>query len=161
MSISAILGYKGNMASAKAARQMGEYNAKVAENERVLVQRATRQKEKNLRKQSERLVGTQRVAVAKSGIQMSGSALQALADTYFSTEMDAINIRYAGSIEEASKINEAAMARASASARSQQYKTAAYQTLLSAAEDAATAGMSGGMGGGSGQTGLGKTSYIT
>jgi len=160
MSISAVLGYKGNMASAKAARQMGEYNAVVAENERVLVQRATRQKEKNLRKQSERLIGSQRVAVAKSGIQMSGSALQALADTYFSTEMDSINIRYAGSIEEASKINEAAMARASASARSQQYKTAAYQTLLSAAEDAASGGM-GSFGGGSGQTGLGKKSYIT
>lgn len=160
MAIEAILGYKGNMASAKAARQMGEYNAVVAENERILVQRATRQKEKNLRKQSERLVGMQRVATAKSGIQMSGSALQALADTFFNTEMDAVNIRYAGSIEEASKINEAAMARASASARSQQFKTAAYRTLLSAAEDAATAGM-GGFGGGSGQTGLGKKSYIT
>ena len=46
--LKAVLGYKGNMASAKAARQMGEYNAKVAENEQVLIQRATRQKEKNL-----------------------------------------------------------------------------------------------------------------
>lgn len=100
----------------------------------------------------------QRVAVAKSGVQMSGSALQALADTFFNTEMDAVNIRYAGSIEEASKLNEAAMARASASARSQQYKTAAYTTLLSAGEEAAK--MSAG-GGGSSGTGLGKKSYIT
>ena len=157
--LKAVLGYKGNMASAKAARQMGEYNAKVAENEQVLIQRATRQKEKNLRKQSDRLVGMQRVSVAKSGVQMSGSALQSLADTFFNTEMDAINIRYAGSIEEASKINEAAMARASASARSQQYKTAAYMTLLQAGEDAAK--MSAGGGGGSSGTGLGKKSYIT
>ena len=98
----------------------------------------------------------QRVAVAKSGVQMSGSALQALADTFFNTEMDAVNIRYAGSIEEASKINEAAMARASASARSQQYKTAAYTTLLSAGEEAAKMSATGGSGG----TGFGK-SYIT
>ena len=128
--VSGILGYKGNMASAKAARQVGEYNAVVAENEKVLLQRATRQKEANLRKNAERLQGTQRVATAKSGIQMSGSALEALRDTFFNTELDAIGIRYAGSIEEAAKINEAAMARATASAQSAQFKTAAYTSLL-------------------------------
>jgi len=139
--LDAVLGYKGNMASAKAARQVGEYNATVAENEKVLLQRATRQKEANLRKQSERLVGSQRVATAKSGVQMSGSALEALRDTFFNTELDAIGIRYAGSIEEAAKINEAAMARASASAQSQQYKTAAYRTVLQSGEKAAKAAM--------------------
>ena len=128
--VSGILGYKGNMASAKAARQVGEYNAVVAENEKVLLQRATRQKEANLRKSAERLQGTQRVATAKSGIQMSGSALEALRDTFFITELDAIGIRYAGSIEEAAKMNEAAMARATASAQSAQFKTAAYTSLL-------------------------------
>jgi len=128
--VSGILGYKGNMASAKAARQVGEYNAVVAENEKVLLQRATRQKEANLRKSAERLQGTQRVATAKSGIQMSGSALEALRDTFFNTELDAIGIRYAGSIEEAAKMNEAAMARATASAQSAQFKTAAYTSLL-------------------------------
>jgi len=128
--VSGLLGYKGNMASAKAARQVGEYNAVVAENEKVLLQRATRQKEANLRKSAERLQGTQRVATAKSGIQMSGSALEALRDTFFNTELDAIGIRYAGSIEEAAKINEAAMARATASAQSAQFKTAAYTSLL-------------------------------
>jgi len=128
--VSGLLGYKGNMASAKAARQVGEYNAVVAENEKVLLQRATRQKEANLRRSAERLQGTQRVATAKSGIQMSGSPLQALRDTFFNTELDAIGIRYAGSIEEAAKINEAAMARATASAQSAQFKTAAYTSLL-------------------------------
>jgi|TARA_R110000744_G_scaffold130078_2_gene237598 hypothetical protein len=136
---SGVVSAKGSMASAKAARQVGEYNAKVAENEKVLLQRATRQKEKNLRRQSEKLVGSQRVATAKSGIQMSGSPMQALADTFFNTEMDAINIRYSGSIEEASKVNEAAMARASAAAKSMQYKTQAYSTLLSSGGKAASA----------------------
>jgi hypothetical protein len=134
--VSGVLGYKGNMASAKAARQVGEYNAVVAENEKVLLQRATRQKEANLRKSAERLQGTQRVATAKSGIQMSGSALEALRDTFFNTELDAIGIRYAGSIEEAAKVNEAAMARATASAQSAQYKTAAYKSVLESGEKA-------------------------
>jgi len=128
--VSGILGYKGNMASAKAARQVGEYNAVVAENEKVLLQRATRQKEANLRKSAERLQGTQRVATAKSGIQMSGSPLEALKDTFFNTELDAIGIRYAGSIEEAAKINEAAMARTTGRAQAAQFRTAAYTSLL-------------------------------
>ena len=134
--VSGLLGYKGNMASAKAARQVGEYNAVVAENEKLLLQRATRQKEANLRRSAERLQGTQRVATAKSGIQMSGSPLQALRDTFFNTELDAIGIRYAGSIEEAAKMNEAAMARATASAQSAQFKTAAYKSLLESGEKA-------------------------
>ena len=135
--LDAVLGYKGNMASAKAARQVGEYNAKVAENEKILVQRATRQQEANLRKNAERLQGTQRVATAKSGIQMSGSALEALRDTFFNTELDAIGIRYAGSIQEAAKINEAALARTSASAQSAQFRTAAYRTVLQSGEKTA------------------------
>jgi len=139
--LDAVLGYKGNMASSKAARQVGEYNASVAENEKVLLQRATRQKEANLRKESERLASTQRVSVAKSGVTMSGSSLEALRDTFFSTEMASIGIRYAGSIEEASKINEAAMARAGASAQSAQFKTAAYRTVLQSGEKAYKAGM--------------------
>ena len=126
----AVLGYKGNMASSKAAKQVGEYNAKVAENEQVLIQRATREKEKNLRKESERLVGTQRVATAKSGIQMSGSPLEALRDSFFNTELDALGVRYAGSVAEAGKKAEAAMSRATANVQSMQYKTAAYKSLL-------------------------------
>ena len=67
---------------------------------------------------------------------MSGSPLQALRDTFFNTELDAIGIRYAGSIEEAAKMNEAAMARATASAQSAQFKTAAYKSLLESGEKA-------------------------
>jgi ABC-type molybdate transport system substrate-binding protein len=76
------------------------------------------------------LVGSQRVATAKSGVQMSGSSLVALRDTFFNTEMDAIGIRYAGSIEEAAKINEAAMARASASAQSATIQNSSLQNCI-------------------------------
>ena len=67
--------------------------------------------------------------------------MEALRDTFFNTELDAIGIRYAGSIQEAAKINEAAMARATASAQSAQFKTAAYRTVLQAGEKAAKASM--------------------
>jgi len=135
--LDAVLGYKGNMASAKAARQMGEYNAKVAENEQVLIGRNTRAKEANLRKESERLAGKQRVAVAKSGVQMTGSTLEVLRDTFFNTEMDSLGIRYAGSVEESGKIFDAAITKASSNARATAYKTAAYRTVLQSGEKAA------------------------
>ncbi len=129
--VSGMMGYKGNMASAKAARQVGEYNAILAEQERDLLVRQKTQQESNMRKQSNKLVGAQRVATAASGIQMAGSPLDALADTFFNTELDALNIRFARDIDELNKTSEAALARASASARSSAYQTQAYSTLLS------------------------------
>ena len=132
---SAVLGgmmsYKGNMSAAKSATQVGEYNAKVAENEKVLTQRATRENERILTVNSERIAATQRVMTAASGIQMSGSPLQALFDTYLNTEVDATKIRYAGSVEEANKESEASLARLQAGAQATAFK---YNALTGAAE---------------------------
>ena len=132
------LGFKGNMAAAKAARQTAEYNAQVQENEAILLQRAKIAEENQLRKQAARLEGTQRVATAKSGITMSGSPMQALADTYFNTEFDALKIQYASSIEQTQKVSAATLLRAEGAARSSALKTRAYQSLLESGSKAAT-----------------------
>ena len=135
---SGFLGFKGNMAAAKAARQTAEYNAQVQENEAILLQRAKIAEENQLRKQAARLAGTQRVATAKSGITMSGSPMQALADTYFNTEFDALKIQYASSIEQTQKVSAATLLRAEGAARSSALKTRAYQSLLESGSKAAT-----------------------
>jgi len=132
-----LLGYKGNQAAAKAARQTAEFNAQVAENEAVLLQRRKTSEEANMRKSSERLTGTQRVATAASGVQLAGSPLQAIADSYFATEFDALNIQYAADIERTSKESEAALSRATGRARSSALKTASYQSLLQGGSQAA------------------------
>lgn len=129
--VSGMMGYKGNMASAKAARGIGEFNATLAEQERDLLVRQKTQQESNMRKNSNRLAGAQRTAVSASGVQIAGSPLDAIADTFFNTELDALNIRFARDIDELNKTSEAALARASASARSSAFKTQAYSTLLS------------------------------
>ena len=135
--IGAILGYKGNQAAAKAAQQTAEFNAQVAENEAIVLQRKKTAEEAALRKASERTIATQRVATAVSGIEMSGSALEALKDSYMNTQMDALNIQYAADIEQTAKASEAALARAEGRARATAYKTASYQSLLEGAEKAA------------------------
>ena len=133
-----IMGYKGNQAAAKAAKQTAEFNAQVAENEAVVLRRRKVDEEANLRQSSERLIATANVATAASGIQMSGSALQAAADSYFNTEMDALKIQYAGDIEETAKASEAALARATGRARSASLKMASYQSLLAGGSKAAS-----------------------
>ena len=83
-----IFGFKGNRALAKQAEQIGEFEAKLEENNLLIKQRATRQQEASLRQASERLKGTQTVVTAASGIQMSGSPLEAMKDTYLNTEIE-------------------------------------------------------------------------
>lgn len=140
--IGAFLGYKGNQAAAKAARQTAEFNAQVAENEAIVLQRRKIDEEARMRKTSDRTIATQRVATAASGIEMSGSALQAMADSYFNTEMDALNIQYAADIEQTAKASEAALSRAEGRARSSALKIASYQSLLEGGEKAASFMMS-------------------
>jgi len=131
---SSILGFKGNQAAAKQAEAVGKFNEQVAKNEAVILRRAKVREESNLRKASERTIATQRVATAASGIEMSGSALEALADSYFNTEMDALDIRYAANIEETAKKSQAALARAEGRAKKQAYQLASYQSLLEGGE---------------------------
>ena len=58
--IGAFLGYKGNQAAAKAAQQTAEFNAQVAENEAIVLQRKKTAEEASLRKASERTIATHR-----------------------------------------------------------------------------------------------------
>ena len=134
---SAFLGFKGNQASARAAQQTAEYNAKLRENEAVLLQRAKTEQEANLRRSNDRLVASQTVATAKSGVEVSGSPYLALADSYFAMERDALRIQYASDIEQANAMAEAAMSRATGAARASSFRTASYVSLLNGASSMA------------------------
>ena len=134
---SAFLGFKGNQASARAAQQTAEYNAKLRENEAVLLQRAKTEQEANLRRSNDRLVASQTVATAKSGVEVSGSPYLALADSYFAMERDALRSQYASDIEQANAMAEAAMSRATGAARASSFRTASYVSLLNGASSMA------------------------
>ena len=137
--LGAIMGFKASQAAAKQARLTAEYNAKVAENERILLQRSARDEQARLREGSDKLVSAQRVAAAKSGVVVgTGSNLLALRDTYMNTEMDAIAIRYASSIQEQAKTAQAAMIRAEGASRASAIKTQAYANLLESGAKTAT-----------------------
>tara|TARA_R100001440_G_scaffold75525_1_gene102978 strand:+ start:103 stop:570 length:468 start_codon:yes stop_codon:yes gene_type:complete len=128
--LGSVVSFKGTKNAAKAARQVAEFNSETARNEAVLLARAKVDEEAGLRRQGERLKGAQRVATAKSGIQLTGSPLQALASTYYGIESDAARIRYASDIQQVQKASEVALINIQGQARSQALKTQAYANLL-------------------------------
>tara|TARA_R100001369_G_scaffold77730_1_gene107199 strand:+ start:47 stop:553 length:507 start_codon:yes stop_codon:yes gene_type:complete len=137
--LGAVMGFKASQAAAKQTKLIAEYDAKVKENERILLQRSARDEQERLRQGSEKLVSAQRVATAKSGVVGgTGSNLLALRDTYMKTEMDAISIRYASSIQEQIKTQQAAMVRATGASKASAIKTKAYANLLESGSKAAT-----------------------
>jgi hypothetical protein len=69
---------------------------------------------------------------------MSGSPLQAMADTYFSTERDAQRVQYAASVEAARSAGAAAMRRLEGESRAAGANIAALQSLLGGASDLAS-----------------------
>ena len=125
-----VMGFKGNRAAARQARMVADYNAQVEENNLVILQRARRDAELNVRQQGERLVGAQRVAAGASGIQERGSPLTAYANAYFGIERDAARIQYASSVDEARAVAAARKAIIEGQARALTYETAAMGSLL-------------------------------
>ncbi len=134
------LGFKGNQAAAKQAKATAEFNAQMAEQEAVILGRQKVDEEATMRQSSERLIASSRVAAAASGVEMSGTPLQVIEDSYFNVEQDALKIQYASDVQQAAKASEAALTRATGRAKSSAYKLASYQSLLAGGTQAATIG---------------------
>ena len=136
--LSGVAGFKGNRAAARQSRQIAEYNAQLAENEAVLLARQKRESEARVRQNGRRLYGTAVTAAAKSGVQITGSTLKALADIKYGIEKDAAFIQYASNVEQAKKTAEAQQARIEGAVRSKSYRTAAVGSLLGGVAGAAS-----------------------
>jgi len=133
-----VMNFKGNQAQAKQIQLIAERNAQAAENEKIELAEVKADQEVSLRKQSERLVGTQRIMTAASGVQMTGSPMTIAADTFFATQLDALNIQQASSREQAMKTDQAAMTRLEGRAKSSGAKYQSYASLINSGSKAAT-----------------------
>ena len=133
-----VMSFKGNQAQAKQVQAIAEYDAQVAEQEKVALAEVKAQEEVSLRKNAERLVGTQRVMASASGVQIAGSTLNALKDTFFSTELDALRIQQASNREQIMKDQEAAMTRLEGRAKASGLKYKSYASLVDSAGKTAT-----------------------
>lgn len=127
---SGVMGFKGNRQAARQARLIANYNAQVEENNLVILQRARRDQELQVRRQGEQLVGAQRVAVGASGIQERGTPLNIYANAYFGIERDAARIQYASSVDEVRAVAASRKEIMEGRARATTYQYAAMGSLL-------------------------------
>ena len=134
-----VMGFKGARAVGQAQQAAAEYNAQVAENEKVLVARQNRD-ESRLRKQSERLIGAQVNAASASGVEISGSTLMPIADVYYGTAADAARIQYNAEINKQKLQAQADIARAEGQARRAASDIQATASLLGGVKAVLTSG---------------------
>jgi hypothetical protein len=144
---SAAMSAAGAIQAGQAQKKMAQYNARVAED--TARYQAERQQDK-----VQRLMGAARVAVNKSGIAMSGSPLDVLADSAMQSELDHQAILRQGKAQ-------AAMDRYQGGQAARAGYFGAATALLSGASKAAGAFGGGGIGSGAGASANGLGDGVT
>ena len=113
--------------SAKAA---ANYNARIAENNAIAARQAAAAEASRERDRAMRLLGAQRAAYGKGGVQMSGSALDVAGDTAAQAELDALTILYGGEARARASEADAAAQRFQGNAASRASYSQAGSSLL-------------------------------
>lgn len=90
-------------------RDIEKFNIKAAEQNASLTAQQTSQREDQQRRESRMLLGTQRAAIAQSGVGFGGSSADIIRRSTANAELDALNIRYAGDLERMGILNEIEM----------------------------------------------------
>lgn len=88
----------GTLGSVRQAGQLGSYNQSVIAAQRQQAIDAAASAEATRRFQVKRLIGTQAAGYAGSGLSYEGSPLSVISDTARQGELDALRIRYGGTI---------------------------------------------------------------
>ena len=86
----------GSFSQGQSAKAASRYNAQIAENNAIAARQAAAAEAARERDRTMRLLGAQRAAYGKGGVQMSGSALDVAGDTAAQAELDALTILYGG-----------------------------------------------------------------
>jgi len=102
-------------AAAKAQASMQEANARIAENNAMLTDQATTRQLDQQRSQMRRLAGSQRSAVASSGLMLSGSAVDVMDDSELEARIERSEIHRSGFARASGFLQEGSDFRAQAS----------------------------------------------
>lgn len=144
MGIGTTLQTIGTLREGAIAEQVGEFNAKTAENNAILSTQVATEEERRLRVQAKKDIGDARAQIGASGIQLEGSPLDVLQKSASDAELDALTIRHGGAIRAQQFRSQAGLERAQGkNARVASYLSASAN-LLKGAGSAAAAGGGGG-----------------
>jgi hypothetical protein len=127
------IAFYGQRQAAKSAKEMGEYNAKLAENQAQQVDMDARESVKRRREQNRRFMGMQRTAYAKSGVTIEGSPLEVMAETAGILELEALDASRLAEQQGRALRGQAALDRRVGSTQARAYNIGAGASLLSGA----------------------------
>ena len=129
--------------SAKAQEKAADFNEKVAQNNATLSKYQAAEEARRLRVRNMRIAGAQRVAGAKSGIELtSGSFQDVMRDTAIQGEMDALTALYTGKVDATRSLSQAKLFGMEGKQAMRQGYLNAGASLLSGASSATSAGYS-------------------
>lgn len=121
--------------NAQAAEVQGESQAQIAEKQATASLQQAQSEALAIRRQNERVRGTQRVAFLKSGVTLSGSAQDVIYDSAIEGELEALAIEYKGKVAYSQNQDEAAYARSQGTTSARLYRSRAQtDSILSAYE---------------------------
>lgn len=135
---------QAQQAEAKTAQNMAEYSAKLAEQERTVVQQQAATNEETSRRRSRQILGQIRAGALSSGAGLTGSSMDVYRQSVEEAEMDALNVRYGGQLQSTGLTQSADLARAQGA----QYGNIARKAKGASILNTASAAFSGYTGGG-------------
>ena len=122
----------GTLAAASNSAAAHRYNADMAKQNAVLARQAAAEREARFRRESRQRMGAMRAGFAGQGL-LTGSAIDALADSAAQEELEALSIRYEGELQARGYTSRATTERtASSNARIRGYYSAAATSLRGA-----------------------------
>ena len=95
----------------KMQRDLNEYNAKIAENNKILADRQYAIDYRENEKRYRRLLGKQRVGYAKSGVTMEGSVIDVIEDSALANAWEVAKMKYNRDVKKAGYTASAAKSR--------------------------------------------------
>jgi len=100
-----------NIQAGKAQQAAHKYNAKVKENQAIQEGYNSKERIRRQRIKHRRLAAKQKVGVAKSGVQLTGSPLDVMADTAANMELEVADMKWQSDIRQADLRGQASMER--------------------------------------------------
>ena len=132
------LGAVGQMGNASAQAAQMNFNARQAELDAQIARENAAIKARQIREYGRQLKGKQRTQYAKSGVRMSGTPLEVLADTMEKIELDAISVKRQGEFQAGQSEASAKFTKGMAGATKKAGTISAFSTMLGSGAQAST-----------------------
>lgn len=124
---------KGSLDAAAASEKAGKYNEALSNNQAIAESDKASFEAARIRKRNLVLLGKQRANYAKSGVNLSGSALDVIYGSSLEGELDALTTQYSGETAAGYYRSRGVLARMQGSNAAAANRASAYGTILTGA----------------------------